>query len=85
MDGIVGFEPQAENGPESESEVMGIYDRDYMRNRDPEETNRQYEKERQAEEYGDVDLKRMLRSRKVLVIAGIVILVVLIVGYLCSL
>jgi len=64
---------------------MGIYDRDYMRNRDPEETNRQYEKERQAEEYGDVDLKRMLRSRKVLVIAGIVILVVLIVGYLCSL
>ena len=64
---------------------MGIYDRDYMRKGDPEETVRQYEKERMALEYGDVDGKRAPRSRKVVCVMAIIILVVFVLGYLCSL
>ncbi len=63
---------------------MGIYDRDYMRNRDPEETERQYEEERIAAEYGDAAGRHGISSRKIVCVLGIVLLVVFVVGYLCS-
>ena len=64
---------------------MGIYDRDYMRKDDPEETIRQYEKERMAAEYGDAHAGNAAGGKKAVIILGIIILAVIVLGVLCSL
>lgn len=64
---------------------MGIYDRDYMRKGDPEEASRRYEEGRMDAEYGDARTRHAGEGRKAITILAVVIVVVIVLGFLCSL